>query len=464
MTPTPPASKHAQFALSACQFFVTGTTGFLQPFLPLYILAAGLSPQRYGYAAAIGTATCLLIQPLLGKLSDKIDARRPVMIGAALVAGLAYAAFRYAPSGNFLLLTLLLALGANGFQYLNAATGVLASRLAATTGEAGGSAYVRTRVWGSVGYIVIALIAGLLVRGGTMTAKPSRDALDAVFLWGPILFVVVAGIAGVVPDGKSVRWVASTPSPSPAPQERGVPNTSGPNASPTGLTTSHLAPLSCGAGEGLGVGATQRTQQTTNRRRFLLAFLLYQVSLYGASAYLSLFLSELNAAPVWLTATFAAGVLCEVLVMTQIGRWTDAHGRRPAMLFSFLLLPLRLLMYIPATGPLWVLLVQSLHGFNFGILGTIAVVFVNDTADPDKRGAAQAELAATLGLGNSIGPIVCGFLVERYGLGTMFGAMSVLAVVAVVLFCAFVGESHAAPNGDFVNRLPRFLRKPWLVR
>ncbi|MBC7807963.1 MAG: MFS transporter [Akkermansiaceae bacterium] len=463
MIPDTPPKKHAQFALSACQFFITGTTGFLQPFLPLYILAAGLSPQRYGYAAAIGTATCLLIQPLLGKLSDKIDARRPVMIGAAIVAGLAYAAFRYAPTGNFVLLTLLLALGANGFQYLNAATGVLASRLAATTGEAAGSAYVRTRVWGSVGYIVIALIAGLLVRGGTMTAKPSRDALDAVFLWGPFLFVLVAVIAGVVPDGKSTP-VAPTPSPSPAPQERGVADKSGTNVPSTGVATSPQAPLSCGAGEGLGVGASKRAQQTTNRRRFLLSFLLYQISLYGASAYLSLFLSELNAAPTWLTATFAAGVLCEVLIMTQVGRWTDAHGRRPAMLFSFLLLPLRLLMYIPATGPLWVLLVQSLHGFNFGILGTIAVVFVNDTADPEKRGAAQAELAATLGLGNSIGPIVCGYLVERHGLGTMFGAMSVLAVVAVLLFCAFVGESHAAPNGDFVNRMPRFLRKPWLVK
>ncbi|MBC8139993.1 MAG: MFS transporter, partial [Armatimonadetes bacterium] len=172
----------------------------------------------------------------------------------------------------------------------------------------------------------------------------------------------------------------------------------------------------------------------------------------------------LRAAPIWLTATFAAGVVCEVLVMTQIGRWTDKHGRRPAMLFSFLLLPLRLLLYIPATSPLWVLLVQTLHGFNFGILGTIAVVFVSDTATDKTRGAAQAELAATLGLGNSIGPILCGFLVENYGLGTMFTAMSGLAVLAVTLFCATVGESHDAARGDFATRLPRFLREPWLYQ
>jgi len=429
--------------LAACQFFITGATGFLLPFLPLYIMAAGLSPQRYGYAAAIGTATCLLIQPLLGRLSDLIKARRPVMFGAAITAGLAYGAFRYAPTGNFLVLTLLIALGANGFQYLNAATGVLVSRLAAVTGEAGGSAYVRTRVWGSAGFIVFALLTGLLVRGGNLTAKPSREALDMVFLWGPTLFLAVAGFSILVPDVKTPSIAANEKTSFPP----------RPNVTRGTNTDVEAGPVEAGASV---------RERTANRRRFLLAFLFYQVPLYGASSYLSLFLSQFKAAPVWLTATFAAGVLCEVLVMTQIGRWTDAHGRRPAMLFSFLLLPLRLLMYIPATGPLWVLLVQTLHGFNFGILGTIAVVFVNDTASSENKGAAQAELAATLGLGNSIGPIVCGYLVEHYGLGTMFGAMSGLSVLAVLLFCLLVSESHPAPSGDFATRLPRFLREPWV--
>jgi len=47
--------------------------------------------------------------------------------------------------------------------------------------------------------------------------------------------------------------------------------------------------------------------------------------------------------------------------MTQVGRLTDIYGRRPALAIAFLLMPLRLLLYIPATGPLWVLAVQTLH-------------------------------------------------------------------------------------------------------
>lgn len=425
--PDAPAKPSRFAAIALYQFFVTGTTGFIQPFLPLYIIAAGLTAQQYGYAAAIGTATCLLVQPLLGKLSDRFDTRVPLMMGAALIAGLAYSAFRLVPTGNFFLLTVLLALGANGFTYLNAAVGVIVARLAEATGEAGGSAYVRTRVWGSVGYIVIALTASLFVRGGNLSAKPPRSALDAIFLWGPLLFLVIAAVCRFVPDARTIPGTVAPLSTDDAPQ-------------PT----------------------PPDTAATANRRRFLLAFLLYQVSLYGASAYLSLYLAELRAAPIWLTATFAAGVVCEVLVMTQIGRWTDRHGRRPAMLFSFLLLPLRLLLYIPATSPLWVLLVQTLHGFNFGILGTIAVVFVSDTATDKTRGSAQAELAATLGLGNSIGPVLCGYLVETHGLPTMFAAMSGLATLSVLLFCAFVGESHDGAQGDFASRMPRFLREPWL--
>lgn len=422
-------SRARQVALAVCQFFVTGTNGFIQPFLPLYVAAAGLSAERYGYAAAIGTATCLLIQPLLGRWSDHMDARRPVIILAALIAGLTYTAFRFAPSDNFLIWTLLLALGANGFQYLNGVTGVLVGRMAAATGETGGGAYVRFRVWGSVGYIVIAMTTGLLVRGGNLTSIPSRSALDLVFTYGPLLFVVVAACALFVPDLPRPKPVETTNAPTP-------------DVAPARLS---------------------QAAATANRRRFLAAFVFYQVALYGASAYLSLFLAQLHAKPFWLTAMFAAGVVSEVLVMTQIGRWTDVHGRRPAMLFSFLLLPLRLLLYIPATGPLWVLAVQTLHGFNFGIIGTIAVVFINDTADSSNRGAAQAELAATLGLGGSIGPLVCGYLVQHYGIPTMFGAMSGLACVAALLFCCFVDESHPAPSA-FASRLPRFLSRPWLIR
>jgi len=195
-------------------------------------------------------------------------------------------------------------------------------------------------------------------------------------------------------------------------------------------------------------------------RPFLLAFFLYQFALYGASTYLSLFLKTLGAPPLAITATFAAGVVCEVLVMTQVGRLTDVYGRRPALAIAFLLMPLRLLLYIPATGPWWVLAVQTLHGLNFGIMGTIAVAYVNDRATDANRGTLQARLGATGGLAITLGPAACGQIAERLGIGWMFAAMALVGALGAGVFLRYVPESHPAPASS-ENKGPFLLRPVW---
>ena len=183
-----------------------------------------------------------------------------------------------------------------------------------------------------------------------------------------------------------------------------------------------------------------------NVRWFLLALFLYQFALYGASSYLSLYLKAMGATPLGITEVFATGVVCEVLVMKQVGRLTDRYGRRPALAVAFLLMPLRLLAYIPAHTPLGVLLVQSLHGLNFGIMGAIAVVFINDLTTDGGRGAAQARLFGVQGLATALGPIACGFIAQRLGIGWMFAAMSLIGMAGAAVFLLRVHESHPSPH------------------
>ena len=190
-----------------------------------------------------------------------------------------------------------------------------------------------------------------------------------------------------------------------------------------------------------------------NVQWFLLALFLYQFALYGASAYLSLYLKAMGATPLWITGVFAAGVICEVLVMTWVGRFTDRYGRRPALAVAFLIMPLRLLAYIPAHSPLAILCVQALHGLNFGIMGAISVVFVNDLSTDRGRGAAQARLAGVLGLATALGPVACGQLFQHFGIGWMFAAMSLVGIAGAVVFLTQVHESHPAPT-PFPQRGP----------
>jgi MFS transporter, PPP family, 3-phenylpropionic acid transporter len=394
-----------QFALAFLMFLTTGVFGFLQPFVPLYLGAAGLKPTEFGLVTAVGTGAALLVQPILGRLSDRLDRRRPFIMAAAVWAGCAYLCYRYAH--GFWSFALLTAAGVNGFQYLNGAGGALVGRLAQATGAGGGSAYVRYRVWGSVGYVAVAITAGLLVnRYLPSSANLTRADLEPVFTYGPLLFFAVALVAIWIPDLRSGAVAGATGG---RPAAEDVPR---PDA--------------------------------RNLDWFLLTYFLYSFGLYGASAYLPMYMKQMGASPLLITAMFAGGVVCEVLVMSRVGRWTDTYGRRPALAASFLLMPLRLLLYVPATGPAWIMAVQTLHGINFGIIGTIAVVFVNDLARPGERGALQARLLAAAGIGTALGPVVCGWLVEQIGVRGMFAAMSSVGFLAAGVFLRFVGESNPA--------------------
>ncbi len=405
-------------------FLTTAAIGFLQPFVPLYLEAAGLQRFQIGLVNGLGVGFALLIQPVLGWLSDRLDARRSLMAAAALSSGFAYLSYRSAHS--FLAFLLLSAVGVNGTLYLTAAGAVLIGRLVAHSSR-GGAAYAGYRVWGSVGYIVVALLTGWLTgRGLTAQAGLGRAALTPVFTYGPLLFFATALMALLIPDRKEARPQGQEPRPR----------------------------------------SKEPFAASPNLKRFLLAFFFYQFALYGASAYISLFLKSLHATSFEITRTFAAGVVCEVLVMTRIGRFTDRYGRRPALAIAFLMLPLRLLFYIPATGPLWVLCVQLLHGFNFGIMGAIAVVFANDTVTDRHRAQAQARLAGVGGLATALGPAACGWIVQRAGFGWMFATMSAVGAFSMLLFMARVQESHpeslpvAATGPVFLRPLLRWLDGP----
>ncbi len=392
-------------------FLTTAAFGFLQPFVPLYLAAAGLTTGQIGLVVGVGTGLTLLVQPLLGRLSDFWDARRPLMVAAALVAGGAYVGYTRAPDGSLWVFLLLTCLGVNGTQYLNGVGGVLVGRIVGRA-SGGGAAYAGYRVWGSVGYILVALTTGLLVTrslgphpGAHALPGLGRAALTPVFTSGFWLFALLAGVSTLVPDPK--RDIAEA-----GPEPR---------------------------------SAVQTTPVAANVQAFLLALFLYQFALYGASSYLSLYLKALGATPLWITAVFATGVVCEVLVMKQVGRLTDRYGRRPALAVAFLLMPLRLLAYIPAHTPLAVLLVQALHGLNFGIMGAVSVVFINDLATDGGRGAAQARLFGVQGLATALGPVACGFIAQRLGIGWMFAAMSLVGMAGAAVFLLRVQESHPAP-------------------
>jgi MFS transporter, PPP family, 3-phenylpropionic acid transporter len=384
-------SKGQKIALAATLFLITGTFGFMQPFVPLYYASAGLNKLQVGLMAGLGSAGAAFLQPALGRLAEKWDSRRYVMFLSAIIVGACFLSFLLVKSWwMFLPLTIL---AWSGWQYLNGVGPVLVGRLGGS-----GSSYANYRVWGSVGYLVVCLLTGFV-----LPARPQmpRGDLNLLFTLGPLLFFLLLIPVFWLPDPKRLA---------------------------KGGETETLSP-----------------ESSKRLLRFMIAYFPYHIALYGASANLSLYMKSLHALPQQITGMFALGVICEICFMRFVGRWSDKNGRKPALLFAFILMPLRLLLYTLATDPWGVIAVQALHGLNFGIVGTVAVTYVNDLAQNGGRSIAQSRMALTMSLGNALGPILCGAIVERFGFSAMFATMAGIGVISVVLLLTIVDETIKKP-------------------
>lgn len=400
-------SRRDGFLLGLYLCLATSTTGFIQPFVPLYMKNAGLSTGQIGLVTGIATGLALIIQPILGRLSDLLDTRRPFIVASALAAGFAYFGFTWADTAPRFLM--LLIMGVNGSMYLSAVGGVLVGRI--VDPRQGGKAYASFRIWGSIGYIVISVTSGLYV---TLRGGPVSDltALEPIFRSGPMLFMAIAVIALLLPDHKGAK---------------------------------------------VNQARVQKAPLPPNLKRFLVAYFLYSLALYGGSPFISLFLDSLGAKGLWVTGAFTAGVVMEVIVMTRSGALSDIYGRRPLLAFSMCLLPLRLLLYVPATGPLWVVCVQAMHGLNFGIVGAVSVAFAIDHTAEGTHGQAQARLAAVAGFATALGPIFFGYTSQVFGLRTMFVFAAAIALSGALVMLLTVEEPRPESR-SLADRGPAFLR------
>jgi PPP family 3-phenylpropionic acid transporter len=358
--------------------------------MPLFLSAAGLDKAQIGIVAGVGTGAALLIQPVLGRWAARSGSLRVPLIFAALSAASGYFLFGFAH--GMLAFTVLAALGVNGFLFLNAAGGTIAGHLAGA-GESGAT-YARFRVWGSIGYLFVAVSTGLLLNYGSGVSL-TRSALAPVFHWGPLLLLLIALLVPLLPDSRHFK------------------------THPVATAAPRL-------------------------RAFFTAYFLFFFAFNAMLSMVSLYLQTLGATPLWITGTWAAGVAAEAWMMTRIGRWSDQHGRRPALLLAFLALPLRCLLLIVAPSPPWVLAVQLSEAFCFGIIGILGVTYINDVTGDAQRGAAQAKLAGLTGLAMCLGPLVAGAIAEAFSIRAVFACMAGVAMVGAFIFSRFVPESHHA--------------------
>jgi len=280
----------------------------------------------------------------------------PVLVGVALIV---YAAFR----------TPLIPL-------------VNSMVLAATGGRP--QAYAALRMWGTVGYIVTAVGAGILA---------DHAGLHPV-VQGVGVSLLVCGV---------ISWVGRSGQPGDLPPAR--------------------------AADILAVLRDRRLLV------LLAATSLARVSFGPYTVFFTIHLAELGFSRTFAGLSWATAAGSELVVMACWARLWPLMSARRWLGVAIGAHAIRWLLFIPARDPVSLILIQFTHAFAFGVFYLAAVELVDTFAPRTLRATAQGVFSsATFGVGSFLGNFLGGLLYPVLGMTWLYAAAAVVAAVATGVY------------------------------
>jgi len=347
--------------------------GLILPFFPVFLEQQGLDAGMIGVMTGLLAAAKVIAPPVTGHMLDGRSASvsHRFVVAAAGVAAL-MALLIGADHG-----LLVLAVCTFAFGLLWAAILPLTDGLSIAVSEVGIADYGRLRLWGSIGFVVASLAGGIWLVDRHLQDFP-------LWLCGLLLLTALAA--------------------------RGFPSHA--------LSVDPLA-------EG-------------SRQHFSASFLLLMATAFLMQAshgayygFFSLYLAA-NGYSGWQIGSFwVIGVVAEIVLMALWSRRIQAMA--PAGLFAVcsVLAALRWI-GIGMTSEAWLLvLLQMLHAASFAAFHVGAVTWVRRLAPAGRQSAAQGWYSATgFGLGNTVGIMGCGVIVQSAGFAPAFWICAMIALAA----------------------------------
>jgi MFS transporter, PPP family, 3-phenylpropionic acid transporter len=170
---------------------------------------------------------------------------------------------------------------------------------------------------------------------------------------------------------------------------------------------------------------------------FLLIGLSGGISFTTINTYLFPYMKELGAGESVMGLALTIGTIVEMPVLFFVNRFIKRFRAYPLLIFSLATTGLRFLLLGIAPNPTFVLFVQLLNGFNYPLLTVAAVTYADAQAPEGYRATAQGLFnAATGGIGAAVGGFIGGLAIERLGAKGMylvFFGFIILVLVVVSL-------------------------------
>jgi PPP family 3-phenylpropionic acid transporter len=247
-----------------------------------------------------------------------------------------------------------------------------------------GGSYGRQRMWGSIGFVLVAYVFGRLIAGNDLR----------------LIFWIHAGLIGV---GCTLLGLL-------LPIERRQDRAN------------------------LWRGLQQMIGQP-GYINFLLAILLAGAGLAGYVNFLSMQLRALGGSEAQIGLAWAINAVLEIPIMYMGARWFARYRNSRLILIGFIGFILTFIGMALATTPLQFLLVLPLNGISYGIFWVAVVGYAAEAAPTGLTATSQGLVGAVQGgIGWGLGALLAGYLWDKFEGSAVFAMAAVAVAAATFVF------------------------------
>ena len=373
--------------LSSSYFWYFAILGLIVPFLPIFLDAKQFSSIEIGEILAIITATKIVGPTFWAFAADKSGKQLSIIRSGSLLALLSFSLLFWL-NGYW---PIVFCLAVFSLFW----TAVLPQLEVLTLNSIRRSAkiYARIRLWGSIGFIFLAVIAGDLIE------RYSADAFTylGVFVLA-CLFISSMKLKPVISAKSSVQCIG------------------------------------------------KMSDKIFNRSfiLFFLAGLMLQMSFGPYYGFFALYLRELDYPGFAVGIFITISVIAEILIFIYASVFFRHFRLKTLLAFSILLTSLRWFMTGSFADVIWVLvLVQCIHALSFGLYHSVSIQFIHQHFNDDQQNRGQAiYIGGVYGLGGAIGAYIAG-IVWQGGEGSELAYnLAALAAFVGFLFVLFMQDKR----------------------
>lgn len=370
-------------------FLYFAAFGIYTPYWTLFLRSLQFTPMQIAILYAIPSGARIIIPPLYGYLADRWKARTS-FVTLACAAQLVPLALIL----RFHSFSALVALVA-AFAFFNAPILSFAEATVQEEQEKGKLDYGRTRLWGTISFILLAITFGLFLDTGD----------SAWILYGILaFFALLTAVSLAMPEGK-IHF---------------------------DLKHEHLR-------EALGTPATWIF--------LIVAFVMYMShgTFYG---FFSIYLSELGYSDSRIGLQWAVAAGSELAIFFFASRILPRFQSRSLLAFCCLAAALRWFLIGSSSSFTWLIAFQTLHAFTFGLFHITSMRLVHRLFPEGSRSFGQALYTSfSGGLGSVIGLLISGRLWNDWH-GRAFRVSAIIMLCATVLSLLMREPSETAVGSD----------------